>query len=120
MPFASLLSCRARLSMPRPVLAHFSKDCNTERNKKCDMEMCRTRSHIWCVCACVRVRVCVCVRARATRTGSQSQNDRKLIPLYVMDSILKNVQPMGVYATIVDKVRSVPFDRASRAAGMKD
>ena len=34
----------------------------------------------------------------------QHANDRKLIPLYVMDSILKNVKPRSVYSAIVVQV----------------
>jgi hypothetical protein len=56
--------------------------------------------------------VCVCVRVRAVcGIGRQSQNERKLIPLYVMDSILKNVRQQNVYATLVEKVRATLSER---------
>ena len=35
----------------------------------------------------------------------QSANDKKLIPLYVMDSILKNLKPRHVYSDLISKVK---------------
>lgn len=45
----------------------------------------------------------MCARSNATcaRSCLQLPNDMKLIPLYVMDSILKNVRPQSVYSGLV-------------------
>jgi len=48
---------------------------------------------------------CVCVVVACL----QLLNDRKLIPLYVLDSILKNVKPRGVYSALVIQVQPPPY-----------
>lgn len=96
----TLLICSslARSPVPRPVCCNGGPPANKQvqtGSRKFNLTE-----------ACSNVVSCLSLSVSASRAGSQSQNDRKLIPLYVLDSILKNVQPQGAYSALIDKVRA--------------